>query len=125
MQLSVGMATSASERVAQAMLHEDAVGTAEVSTALRTDAVYANISTATAIQALMDVTDMTVDPMQLVMDDADPAASLVMMAVWGSSGALPTEITDLNAAAVGSNQINLAWTAAAGATSHRVERWED
>lgn len=84
-QLSIGFATGASERVAQAILDEDAVGTSEVTYALETDAVYANISTASAIQGLMDVVDMTVDPMQLVMDDADPSASFVGMGVWGAS----------------------------------------
>lgn len=84
-QLSLGAATSASERVAQAVLDEDGPADAEVTFALETDAVYANISTASAIQGLMDVVDMTVDPMQLVMDDADPSASFVGVAAWGTS----------------------------------------
>jgi hypothetical protein len=85
MQLSLGAATSASERMAQAVLDEDNVGTSEVTDAVEYDAVYANVSTASAIQGLMDVDDMTVDPMQLVMDVADPSGSFVGMAMWGSS----------------------------------------
>lgn len=92
-QVSLGAATSASERVAQAALDEDGVGTSEVTTALENDAVYANISTASAIQGLMDVVDMTVDPMQLVMDDADPSASFVGVAAWGTSAGADTPMT--------------------------------
>jgi hypothetical protein len=84
-QVSIGAATSASERVAHAALDEDALADAEVTTALENDAVYANIDTASAIQGLMDISDMTVDPMQLVMDDADPSGSFVGMAMWGTS----------------------------------------
>jgi hypothetical protein len=84
-QLSLGAATSASERIALAMLDEDGIGTSEVTIALETDAVYANIDTSSAIQGLMDISDMTVDPMQLVMDDADPSGSFVGVAMWGSS----------------------------------------
>jgi hypothetical protein len=67
------------------MLDEDGIGTSEVTIALETDAVYANIDTSSAIQGLMDISDMTVDPMQLVMDDADPSGSFVGVAMWGSS----------------------------------------
>jgi hypothetical protein len=84
-QVSIGAATSASERVAHAMLDEDGIGTSEVTSALENDEVYINIDTASAIQGLMDISDMTVDPMQLVMDDADPSGSFVGMAMWGSS----------------------------------------
>jgi hypothetical protein len=84
-QVSMGAATSASERVAHAALDEDNLADSEVTTALENDSVYANISTASAIQGLMDVDDMTVDPMQLVMDTADPSGSFVGMAMWGTS----------------------------------------
>jgi hypothetical protein len=84
-QLSIGAATSASERSAHALLDEDALADSEATTAYETDAVYVNIDTSSAIQGLMDVDDMTVDPMQLVMDDADPSGSFVGMAMWGTS----------------------------------------
>jgi hypothetical protein len=84
-QISIGAATSASERVAYAVLDEDGTANAEVTIALENDEVYANIDTSSAIQGLMDISDMTVDPMQLVMDDADPSGSFVGMAMWGST----------------------------------------
>jgi hypothetical protein len=124
-QLSLGLATSASERLAQSMIDVTGLLNTQVSTALETDAVYARISTdvTPAIAALMDVTNMAVDPMALVMDAADPSASLVLMASWGGlAGAPPGPISDLNATAVSSTQVNLTWTAATDAASHRIER---
>ena len=70
---------------AQATLDEDNLADTETSTALENDEVYINIDTSSAVQGLMDVVDLTVDPMQLVMDDADPAASFVGVASWGAT----------------------------------------
>lgn len=92
-QLSIGMATSASERIAQASIDEDAVATSETATAIEYDEVYANISTADAVQGLMDLVSFDADGMTLVMDDADPAQSFVGVAAWaanpGGSTAVP------------------------------------
>lgn len=85
--VSVGAATGASERIALASLDEDGVGTSECTTAIETDEVYININTSSAVQGLMDVVDMTVDPMQLVMDDADPSGSFVGVLSWGDTPA--------------------------------------
>lgn len=84
-QFSIGAATSATERVAQAGLDEDGLATSECSTAIETDEVYANISTASAIQGLMDLVSFDADGMTLVMDDADPSASFVGVAVWAAN----------------------------------------
>lgn len=87
-QFSLGMATGATERSAQADRDRDGVGTSDVVVTARTDAVYVNLTpTAATVQGLMDVADLTVDPMQLVMDDADPSACFVGVAMWGASPA--------------------------------------
>jgi hypothetical protein len=76
-ELSVGAFSSASQRNAQALLDEHSVADAEVSTALEFDAVYANISTASAIEGLMDVKSVDAGGVTFIMDDADPAQSFV------------------------------------------------
>lgn len=82
-QLSIGAAVSASARSAQATLDEDAVLTSEVTVAIEFDAVYANISTASAIQGLMDVTAFNNDDVAFIMDDADPSASFAWWIAFG------------------------------------------
>lgn len=72
---SVGAFHSASARGVLAALDEDAVATTEVTTAIELDAVYANISTGSAIQGLMDVVSLDSDGVTFIMDDADPSGS--------------------------------------------------
>jgi hypothetical protein len=81
-QFSIGAAESATVRAAHGTLDQDAVGTSETARGVEYDAVYLNISTADAVQGLMDITSWA-DPLALVMDDADPSASFVAMAVFG------------------------------------------
>lgn len=83
--VSIGCALSASDRAALAAIDVDGVLNAEVSTAIETDAVYINLSTAGAVQGLMDVTSVAADPWTLVMDDADPSAAFVGVASWGAT----------------------------------------
>jgi hypothetical protein len=76
-ELSVGAFSGATQRNAQAHLDEHAVADSEVTTALEFDAVYANISTASAIEGLMDVKTVDAGGVTFIMDDADPAQSFV------------------------------------------------
>lgn len=90
-QWSVGAFTSTSNRVAFAMLDEDGLGDTEVTTAHEFDAVYANISTASAIQGLMDVNDMSAKT--YIMDDADPSAFFFWNILFGTAAAAPAAAT--------------------------------
>jgi len=86
-QMSIGTFDSATSRGAMAFLDEDAVADAECTTAVEHDAVYANISTASAIQGLMDVKTMDSGGVTFTMDDADPAQAWYGYALFGSSAA--------------------------------------
>lgn len=77
---SFGLASSATQRQCVAWFDEDAIGTSEVTTATKFDAVYINISGASAIDGLMDVQSFDSDGFTCIMDDADPGAAAVF--VW-------------------------------------------
>jgi len=82
---SVGFFTSASNRVAQIVLDEHGTANAEVTTAIEFDAVYGNISTASAIQGLMDVQSMDSGGVTFIMDDADPSQSFCSVITVGDT----------------------------------------
>lgn len=84
---SVGAATGPAERGAQCLIDEDATADGEVGTAVEHDEVYANLSTADAIEGLMDLVSFDADGMTLVMDDADPAQNFVWYMAFGDSPA--------------------------------------
>lgn len=89
-QLSLGAATSATERGAIGVLDENAPasGNAEVETAQEHDEVYVNLDATGAVQGLMDLVSFDSDGMTLVMDDADPTSRFVWyLAVAGAAGA--------------------------------------
>jgi hypothetical protein len=110
-QLSFGAATSASNRFAVGLSDRDASATSVVVLAVETDEVYANVSTSSsAVQGAMDVTDMTVDPMQLVMDVADPSASFVGVAMWGATGGGTSPTPDAGAMALTGYGMSLGFT---------------
>ena len=75
--LSIGAFTSTSERTAQAYLGEDNLANTDNSTGIEHDEVYLNISTASAVQGLMDVKSVDSNGFTLIMDDADPTQSFV------------------------------------------------
>lgn len=87
--VSIGAFSSLTLRGAQGTLDEDAVLTSEVTTAIEFDAVYVNISSASAVQGLMDVKSKDGDGFTMIMDDADPAQAFVWYAAFGSTVFLP------------------------------------
>jgi hypothetical protein len=82
-----GWSENATTRGTHAVLDEDNVANSEVSTAVEFDAVYANISTASAIQGLMDIQSVDADGLTLIMDDADPSQSFVFYLMCGNVAA--------------------------------------
>lgn len=83
-ELTMGAATGAAARVSHCMLDETGIADTEVSRAQENDAVLCNISTASAIEGLMDVVGMT-DPLDLEMDDGDPTENFIGLAIWGAA----------------------------------------
>lgn len=70
-ELCFGAATSISTRVATAFLAVDASALASCSAAQRTDAVYVSMTSAGALQALMDVQSFDSDGFTTIFDDDD------------------------------------------------------
>jgi hypothetical protein len=87
---SMGAFSSLTDRGAQAILDEDNIADSEVTTAIEFDAVYANISTASAIQGLMDVKSIDADGFTMVMDDADPSQAFVWYLAFGPAEVVET-----------------------------------
>ena len=85
--ISVGAFTSASERVAQGMLQEDALTDTDVTNSIQHSAAYVNISTASAVEGLMDVQSIDSDGFTLIMDDADPSQAFAWYFSVGAIGA--------------------------------------
>jgi hypothetical protein len=83
--ISMGGFSSTSNRGAHGTLDEDGAADSEVTTAIEFDAVYANISTASAIQGLMDVKSVDGDGFTMIMDDADPSQAFVWYMAYGSA----------------------------------------
>lgn len=82
---SMGAFTSASSRSALCTMDDDGTNNAETSMASEGDQVYANLSTADAIQGLMDVSDMSAKT--YIMDDADPVAAFFFNILFGEAAA--------------------------------------
>jgi hypothetical protein len=85
--LSIGGFSATAARGAQAHLDEDNTSGSEVSLAVEHDAVYANISTATAIQGLMDVQSVNDNGVSFIMDVADPAQNWFAYLLVGEAAA--------------------------------------
>jgi len=81
---SVGAFSSTTDRGGHCLIDEDAVPTSDVGTAVEHDELYCNLSTATAIEGLMDIQSVDSDGFTLVMDDADPAQSFVGYLAFGA-----------------------------------------
>lgn len=81
-QMSTGVAASASNRAAVGFMDVNGAATMNCGSALEYDAVYINLTTADppAVQGLMDI-NAWADPLGLVMDDADPSAAFVGVAL--------------------------------------------
>ena len=80
---SIGAFTSETERVAHGVRDQDAAADAQVATAVEHDEVYVNISSADAVEGLMDVKSVDVGGVTFVMDDADPVAAFFGYVLFG------------------------------------------
>jgi hypothetical protein len=80
---SMGAFSSATARHAQCVVDVDAGATTVVGTAVEHDEVYCNLSTATAIEGLVDIQSVDSDGFTLNQDDPDPAASFVGYIAFG------------------------------------------
>lgn len=87
--MSVGLFTGSADRVVQAVLDEDGGAASEGNSAIEYDAVYANVSSAAAIQGLMDVTSVYDGGVAFIMDDADPVASFAWYFTFGAVSITP------------------------------------
>jgi hypothetical protein len=72
-QMSIGAATSTSERMVLAIQDENGTANAELSRGVEYDAIYMNISTSDAVQGLGDISAINSDGFTFIMDDADPS----------------------------------------------------
>ena len=81
--LSIGAFSALGERTSQGMFSEEGVSPAESSTSLEQDAVYTNISTADAVEALMDIQSINNDGFTCIMDDADASQMFVGFLAMG------------------------------------------
>lgn len=87
MRMSIGAATSSTERTAQAWSDDEGSDPSEVWTAIEHDALYIHGDLADAVDGLMDLVSMDADGFTAVMDDADPAASFVGFVAFGANAA--------------------------------------
>jgi hypothetical protein len=81
---SMGAFSSTSNRGAQGTLDQDNTADSTVAAAVEHDAVYVNISTADAVEGLMDIKSVDSDGFTCIMDDADPSAAFVWYVAFGS-----------------------------------------
>lgn len=84
--MSIGAFSNLTNRGAQAMLDENGTADSEITTAIEFDAIYANISAASAIDGLMDVKSVDSDGFTMIMDDADPSQAFVWYMAFGPGG---------------------------------------
>jgi len=89
-QSSIGLFTSITNRSTQFLIDENGTANAEVTTGIEFDEVYGNISTASAVQGLMDVQSMDSGGVTFIMDDADPVASYCAVITVGGASVTAT-----------------------------------
>jgi hypothetical protein len=94
--LSLGAASSATNRSAQGCSEEDSVGTMEVATIVEHDALYARLDFADAIGGLMDIQSFDATGVTFVMDDPDPDAAFFWAVACGSAAAQVTRSLTAN-----------------------------
>lgn len=82
---SIGAASGAAERTAQAMSSDNGETTMEVFTAIEHDEVYIRPDLADGVEGLMDLVTLDADGFTNVMDDADPDAAFVGYIAFGDS----------------------------------------
>lgn len=82
--MSIGAATSATERFAVAAFNRDGVTPTQVSRGMEFDEAYLRISDTGTIEGLMDLVSMDASGFTTVMDDTDPDAARVFYVAMGS-----------------------------------------
>jgi len=82
---SIGAATGAAERTAQAVSDQDGLTTTETFTAIEHDEVYIRPDLADGVEGLMDLVSLDADGFTNVMDDADPDAAFVGYVAFGDA----------------------------------------
>ncbi len=82
--LSIGAATSTTNRMALGSSDQDLAANAVVSTGVEFDAAYLHVSTTGTINGLMDIQSFDTDGFTCIMDDADPVASFVWYVAAGN-----------------------------------------
>ncbi len=90
---SLGAATSATERTAQAFSSQNGLATSEVFTAIEHDELYVRPDLADGVEGLMDLVSMDSDGFTTVMDDADPGAAFVGFIAFGPAAAAGESVT--------------------------------
>lgn len=91
--LSIGAATSTSNRAVQAIWDESGLGTTETAFANYDSAVYANVAD-DAIVGLMDLKSIDSSGFTCVMDDTDPSECWVTYLAFGPVGGITKSLTD-------------------------------
>lgn len=99
--LSMGAFDSTSSRCAQGVQEEHNTAVAEDAASLELDEVYTNISTADAVEGLMDIKSVDADGFTCIMDDADPSQSWVGFIAMGPTVVASTAVRDI----IGCNMI--------------------
>ena len=82
---SCGAFSSLTDRGSHGILDQDAVADSVVTRAVEHDELYVNISTAEAIDGLMDIKSIDSDGFTCIMDDADPSQAFVTYFAVGDS----------------------------------------
>lgn len=82
--MSIGAAHSATDRWCISLMDEDGLADTEITTGIEFDEIYQSITTASAVDGLMDVKTWA-DPLTFVMDDTDPSAKFVPLLIVGNA----------------------------------------
>lgn len=98
--VSMGAATSPTERVAVGAVSQDNVADSNVATAIEHDEVYVHVSTTDTVEALMDLKSMDAGGFTCVMDDVEVTASYVAYAAFGPApaAAVPSKVVQVKQA---------------------------
>lgn len=84
--MSIGAFTSPTNRGVQACMSQDASANSNAGSTVQHDACYARVTTAGALDALMDVQSVDSDGFTGIMDDADVAQAYVTYLAFGNAG---------------------------------------
>ncbi|MCI0560400.1 MAG: hypothetical protein MN733_18090 [Nitrososphaera sp.] len=99
---SIGAFHSTTARGAQGVMDQNAAADSVVSAAIEFDEIYVNLTTAGALEGLMDIKSIDTDGFTAIMDDADPAQAFVLYAAFGdAAGGVSIPVGGLSLMGVG------------------------